>query len=68
MWVVVRGRVGEHYFGVLDNNPSSIQENDEFWSGIEVPFEPRHVIDINAGNKASRALAAKRPTRAWPRH
>ena len=68
MWVVVRGRVGEHFFGVLDNNPSSIKENTELWSGIEVPFESRHVIDIRPADKATRAVAAKPPTRAWPRY
>src|SRR3954454_12957018 len=44
MWVLVRGRVGEHYFGILDNDPYAIEENDEFWSGIELPFAARHVI------------------------
>jgi hypothetical protein len=67
MWVLVRGRVGEQYFGVLDNDPYAIEENDEFWSGIELPFTARHVIDIDPADDATRAKAAEPPKRAWPR-
>jgi hypothetical protein len=67
MWVLVRGRVGEHYFGILDNDPYAIEENEEFWSGIELPFAARHVIDIDAADDASRAEAAEPPRRTWPR-
>ena len=67
MWVIVRGRVGGNYFGILDNDPFGIEENDEFWHGIEVPFAARHVIDINPANEITRAKAAEPPTRPWPR-
>ncbi len=67
MWVLVRGRVGEHYLGILDNDPHAIEENDEFWSGIELPFSARHVIDIELADDATRALATKPPMRAWDR-
>jgi hypothetical protein len=67
MWVLVRGRVGEQYFGVLDNDPYAIEENDEFWSGIELPFTARHVIDIDPADDSTRAKAAESPKRAWPR-
>ncbi|QPQ54848.1 hypothetical protein IC614_11080 [Allosphingosinicella flava] len=67
MWVLVRGRVGDHYFGILDNDPYAIEENDEFWSGIELPFAARHVINIDPGDEATRAQAAEAPRRAWPR-
>ena len=67
MWVLVRGRVGEHYFGVLDNDPCAIEENDELWSGIELPFTARHVIDIDPAAEATRAKAAEPPKRAWTR-
>lgn len=67
MWVLVRGRVGEHYFGVLDNDPYAIEENDEFWSGIELPFTARHVIDIDPADDATRAKAAEPPKRVWRR-
>lgn len=67
MWVLVRGRAGEYYIGILDNNPSSIEENDELWSGTELPFAARHVIDINLADEATRAKAAEPPRRAWLR-
>lgn len=67
MWVLVRGRVGDHYFGVLDNDPYAIEENDRLWSGVELPFEPRHVIDIDPADVTTRAKAEEPPKRAWPR-
>jgi len=68
MWVLVRGRVGNTYFGVLDNDPYAIEENDEFSSGVELPFAARHVIDIDPADEATRAKAAEPPRRAWPRN
>jgi len=47
MWVLVRERTPNGYLGVLDNEPSSIAENDEFWLGTEIPFAPHHIIDIS---------------------
>ena len=67
MWVLVRERLDGGYLGILDNDPDAIAENDEFWSGIELPFEPRHVIDILARNENTTALAEKEPKRRWPR-
>ena len=67
MWVLVRDRVGDQYFGVLDNDPYAIEENDEFWSGVELPFAARHVIDIDPADEATRAKATEPPKRAWPR-
>ena len=67
MWVLVRGRAGEHYFGILDNDPFAIEENDELWSGIELPFAARHVIDIDPADEATRAKAAEPPKRHWVR-
>jgi uncharacterized protein YegJ (DUF2314 family) len=43
MWVIVKGRNGSGYTGILDNNPYS---TDRIKAGYEVSFEPRHVIDI----------------------
>jgi hypothetical protein len=60
MWVIVRERTPSGYFGMLDNQPSSISENDTFWVGTEVPFEYRHIISVRHGNKESIA-AAKAP-------
>lgn len=67
MWVIVRGKVGEQYLGVLDNDPYAIDENDELWSGTELPFSARHVIDIDSANESTRAVAAGSPRRPWPR-
>lgn len=67
MWVLVRGRVGDTYFGVLENKPDAIEENDEFWLGTELPFRAEHVIDIQPANKESIDLARRPPRRAWPR-
>ena len=66
MWVVLREVAGDRYFGLLDNEPG-IDENDEFWLGTEVPFGPEHVIDVQAGDAESRAYAARKPLRDWPR-
>ncbi|WP_379488720.1 hypothetical protein [Novosphingobium soli] len=68
MWVLVRERQPTGFFGLLDNDPSSIGENDEFWSGIELPFQPRHVIDIARGDSNTLALALREPRRDWPRN
>jgi hypothetical protein len=68
MWVLVRGKEGDRYFGILDNDPFAIEENDELWSGIELPFAARHVIDIDPADDATRAKAAEAPKRQWPRH
>lgn len=65
MWVIVRERIPGGYLGILDNDPSSIDENEEFWSGIELPFEPRHVIDIDTPNETTVATSAEIPKRRW---
>ncbi|MDO9222101.1 MAG: hypothetical protein Q7U20_00130 [Caulobacter sp.] len=65
MWVVVTVRTPDGYMGVLDNEPSSIAENDTFWYGSELPFSPRHIIDVNKANEASKAIAARPPKVPW---
>lgn len=67
MWVVVRERIPGGYLGTLDNDPDAIEENDELWSGIELPFAARHVIDVQSRTEASIELAAQEPRRRWPR-
>ncbi len=66
MWVVVRENVEGGYFSLLDNEPS-IDENDEFWLGTEIPFGAEHVIEIRKGDAASVDYAARPPLRSWPR-
>ena len=67
MWVLVRECDGSGYFGVLDNEPCTVDENDEFWLGTEIPFHAGHVMEIVARDEATVAQAAKPPVRAWNR-
>lgn len=67
MWVIVRERFAGGYLGILNNNPVSIMENEFFWSGIELPFSAKHIIDIRASNDTSMRIAEAKPTRPWPR-
>lgn len=66
MWVIVRERIAGGYLGVLDNDPDALAENEEFWSGIELPFEPRHIINILPRDESSIKLAKETPRRLWP--
>jgi hypothetical protein len=43
MWVIVKGGDRSGYTGILDNDPYS---TDQIKAGLEVSFEPRHVIEI----------------------
>ncbi|MEV4932167.1 DUF2314 domain-containing protein [Sphingobium sp. LMA1-1-1.1] len=65
MWVLVRERIDGGYLGILDNEPSAIAENDEFWFGTELPFSPRHVINIEEKDEKTIALACQEPRRRW---
>ena len=66
MWVLVRERIPGGYLGILDNDPDAIAENEEFWSGIELPFGAHHVINIDERDENTVALAAQEPKRRWP--
>lgn len=65
MWVVVTARIESGYVGVLDNDPREIHENDQLWSGAELPFSARHVIAIQQRDAASIELALREPRRRW---
>lgn len=67
MWVLVRERTSGGYFGILDNEPDAIAENDEFWLGTELPFSAKHVINIQEKDDKTVALAREEPLRRWPR-
>jgi len=67
MWVLVRERIDGGYLGVLDNDPYAVAQNDELWSGVELPFSARHVIDIRERDEKTIALAAQTPKKRWPR-
>jgi hypothetical protein len=52
MWVIVRGRIGPFYTGVLDSTPASIEPEPSFLArGTEVLFAPEHVVDISAPSR-----------------
>jgi uncharacterized protein YegJ (DUF2314 family) len=68
MWVIVRERTPGGYMGVLNNQPGSIGENDLFWFGTELPFEPKHVIDVSEGNAESLGLAQTPAPIPWLRN
>ena len=65
MWVIVREVSEDGYIGILDNEPGSVAENDDFWCGIDLPFEARHVIDAREGNEESVGIAAVPAKRPW---
>jgi hypothetical protein len=65
MWVLVRERTPEEYFGVLDNEPYAIAENDDFWPGTELPFSAKHVIDVQERDANTIALALEEPRKRW---
>ncbi len=43
MWVIIEKKTSDGYLGVLDNDPYC---TDEMKAGLEVRFQPRHVIQI----------------------
>lgn len=66
MWVLVRERIeGVGYLGILDNDPSAVAENEEFWSGVELPFAPHHIINIEQRDENTIILASQEPKRRW---
>ena len=67
MWVVVTERLGngDAYLGVLDNTPLAEEAHGKLGAGYEIPFEPRHVIDIDGPNDATMAIAKTEPARRW---
>ena len=45
LWVIVKRRVGDQYYGVLDSDPGRA-ESLSLRPGVEVIFAPEHVIAI----------------------
>lgn len=46
LWVIVKGRAGMHYVGVLDSDPG-IAPGLTLRPGTEVVFGPEHIIDVD---------------------
>jgi hypothetical protein len=68
MWVIVRGRIDDIYFGVLDSDPATIESTEETYlvCGAEVPFLAEHVIDIDTPPREyAEAKLLRTPTRSW---
>ncbi len=65
MWVLVTARNESGYVGILDNDPTEIAENDELWSGTELPFGAANVIAVTERNENSLAMAELPPRRSW---
>lgn len=65
MWVLVTARTESGYVGVLDNDPTEIAENDELWSGTELPFGVAHIIAIMTGDESTVAMAGQTPRKKW---
>lgn len=70
MWVLVSGKVGDIYLGILSNEPATFWPRDGFHLrlGAEIPFRAEHVIDIDypAPELTAKALADG-PSIMWPR-
>ena len=68
MWVIVSRRVGEHYVGILQNQPASIPADGKFYlsPGAEVPFLPEHVVAIDTPPpEFSANTLTTPPTKRW---
>jgi hypothetical protein len=48
MWVIVTDRMAGRYLGVLDSDPQLLEPNETTYlkRGVEIAFDPEHVIDI----------------------
>ena len=67
MWVIVSEILNDGYIGILDNEPFGIDKNDDFWCGSEIPFGPKHIIQIEKAHEKSIAIAHSAPLTRWPR-
>ncbi len=70
MWVIVAERVGDTYIGILDNQPISIERDEDVYLrfGAEVPFKAEHVIEIDTPpTKYSAWQLGQKPEREWSR-
>lgn len=65
LWVIVRERLGGIYIGIVDNEPTLIEENEFLWRGTELPFEPRHIIAVEHASAQSREIISKPSPIPW---
>lgn len=70
MWVIVSERVEDTYIGILDNQPtcSNFEDNVYLRLGVEVPFRAEHIIDIeDPPQDYVDWQLGQTPERVWPR-
>lgn len=65
MWVIVTRRTETGYVGILNNEPSLIAENPDFWLGSELPFRPKHIIAALPGDDDSQQFIEPGPAIPW---
>jgi uncharacterized protein YegJ (DUF2314 family) len=70
MWVIVKEKTDDTYIGILDNQPtcSNFEDNVYLCLGAEIPFKAEHVIDIaTPPQEHSDWQLSLAPERIWPR-
>jgi hypothetical protein len=70
MWVIVKEKIGDTYIGILDNQPTCSNFEDDVYLclGAEVPFLAEHVIDIDTPpQEHSDWQLSLNPKRIWLR-
>jgi hypothetical protein len=66
MWVVVTERTDEGYYGILANTPALVELDENYRWGIEVPFKPEHIINLEDADDETREWMKNGPTKPWP--
>jgi hypothetical protein len=69
-WVVVSEIATPFFIGRLTNKPRSIDEDSDFYlkEGVEIPFLPEHVIDIDEPPEVFLSVLFSEPPKdVWPR-
>lgn len=71
IFVIVSEVVGNKYIGILDSQPACIEKGQDdiyLCFGAEIPFEPRHVVDIaRPPEEYIEWQLSQPPERIWPR-
>jgi len=70
MWVFVTEAQDGEYVGILDNQPASLEPSPDVYlsEGVEIPFHPEHVIDIDdPPEEYALWKLSQPPKRTWPR-
>ena len=72
IYVIVSEVVGDKYIGILDSQPACIDKDQGgvyLGFGVEIPFSPEHVIDIDRPPEDYiEWQLGQSPERTWPRN